>query len=183
MLYPAVVTAASGAVSAFNTIFDVINLKGGNKLKKVLKTVTFGILGLVLMGSTVGSCNDFQDEAELLGLTQRHSVPLWSKDGSQVIFSPRTEWRIRGPGRRLAYVVSSPRLGCGDPYLPRQLFACSLSQWVSGSIRYGREGERHLRNSDIRLRWLRSPQADEQQGRGRIPGVVARWNPDRLLFG
>ena len=61
--------------------------KDGNKLKKVLKTVTFGMLGLVLMGSTVSLCTDFQAEAELLGLAQQHSIPQWSKDGSQIIFS------------------------------------------------------------------------------------------------
>ena len=102
MLYPAVVTAASGAVSAFNTIVDVINLKGGNKLKKVLKIVALGMLGLTLMASSVGECNA-QAGFELAVLSQEHSVPLWSKDGSQIIFShgPSGVFVVQADGSRM----------------------------------------------------------------------------------
>ena len=62
------------------------SVKDKHKLKKVLKTVTFGMLGLTLMASSVGECNA-QEEAALLGLAQEQSVPLWSKDGSRIIFS------------------------------------------------------------------------------------------------
>ena len=68
-----------------------------------MKIVALGMLGLTLMGSTVGSCTDFQDQAELLGLTQRHSVPLWSKDGSQIIFShgPSGVFVVQADGSRM----------------------------------------------------------------------------------
>ena len=63
----------------------------------------FGMLGLTLMGSTVGSCTDFQDEAELLGLARAYRVPLWSRDGSQIIFSraPSGVFVVEADGSRM----------------------------------------------------------------------------------
>ena len=49
--------------------------------------MTFGMLGLVLLGSSALCDPGFQAEADLLALAQDQSVPLWSKDGSQIIFS------------------------------------------------------------------------------------------------
>ena len=80
------------------------SVKDKHKLKKVLKAVTFGMLGLVLMGSSVSLCTaDFQAEADLLALVQEHSVPLWSKDGSQIIFShpPSGVFVVQADGSRM----------------------------------------------------------------------------------
>ena len=60
------------------------------------------MLGLTLMASSVGECNA-QEEAALLGLAQQHSVPLWSKDGSQIIFShaPSGVFVVQADGSRM----------------------------------------------------------------------------------
>ena len=80
-----------------------IPVKDGNKLKKVLETVTFGMLGLVLLGASAPCDPGFQAEADLLGLAQDQSAPLWSKDGSQIIFShpPSGVFVVQADGSRM----------------------------------------------------------------------------------
>ncbi len=60
--------------------------RNDHKLMKVLKTAALGMLGLVLMASSVGEC-DAQAGYELAVRAQKHSAPVWSKDGSHIIFS------------------------------------------------------------------------------------------------
>ena len=69
---------------------------------KVLKTAALGMLGLVLMASSVGEC-DAQAGYELAVLAQKHSAPVWSKDGSHIIFShpPSGVFVVQADGSRM----------------------------------------------------------------------------------
>ena len=65
--------------------------------------MTFGMLGLVLLGSSAPCDPGFQAEADLLALAQDQSVPLWSKDSSQIIFShpPSGVFVVQADGSRV----------------------------------------------------------------------------------
>ena len=61
------------------------------------------MLGLVLLGSSAPCDPGFQAEAELLRLAQDQSIPQWSKDGSQIIFShpPSGIFVVQADGSRM----------------------------------------------------------------------------------
>ncbi len=80
-----------------------------------MRIVAFGMLGLVLMASSVGECNA-QEKAELLGLAQKQSVPLWSKDGSRIIFShpPSGVFVVQADGSRMWSLPPDSPVGTHD---------------------------------------------------------------------
>ena len=56
-------------------------------VKKLLQIVMLGMIGMTLMGSTISCGIDFQAEAELLGVAKRYTTPIWSEDGSHIVFA------------------------------------------------------------------------------------------------
>ena len=53
----------------------------------IFRIVLFGILGLSLLGSTAPCSDGHQDFVEFAILAQRHNVPIWSNDGTKIVFS------------------------------------------------------------------------------------------------
>lgn len=83
--------------------------------------MTFGMLGLVLLGSSAPCDPGFQAEAELLRLAQDQSIPQWSKDGSQIIFShpPSGIFVVQADGSRM---WSLPPTRLWGPLSPQAIF-------------------------------------------------------------
>ena len=92
---------------------DRCRFKDGNKLKKILKIVTFGMLGLVLMGSSVSLCTNQESANDLMGVAIEYSVPLWSKDGLQIIFShpPSGVFVVQADGSRMWSLPPNSSMG------------------------------------------------------------------------
>ena len=132
-------------------------------MRKVFQIVTLGMLGLVLMGSSVSICTNLESAGELNSVAAEYSVPQWSEDGSRIIFShpPSGVFVVQTDGSQMWSLPPNMPMGASD--LPRQLFACFVSRWVSGGVRHGRQARRHIKNSHLRVGRLASAQADWQQ--------------------
>ena len=84
---------------------------------KAFKTVALALIGLTLMGSSVGECN-VHDRFELGVLAQEHSAPIWSKDGSKIVFAhpPSGVFVVEVDGSRMWSLPQDSRLGTSaDP--------------------------------------------------------------------
>ena len=75
----------------------------GKTIRNILKIAAFALLGLSLMGSTVPCSSGHQDFAEFAILAQRHNVPVWSNDGSNIVFSrfPSGAFVVQADGSRM----------------------------------------------------------------------------------
>ena len=101
---------------------------------KAIKRVALALIGLTLVGSSFGAC-DNMDRGELLYLAKEHSAMIWSKDGSKVVFGHPPQWGIRSRGRRLAHMVPSPGHPTGDFRRSRQLLTVAVTRRHSCGIR------------------------------------------------
>ena len=75
----------------------------------------FGILGLSLIGSTVPCSDSHQDYVHLAVLRQRQNIPIWSSDGSKIVFSryPSGVFVVEADGSHLWSLPLDVPLGVG----------------------------------------------------------------------
>ncbi len=68
--------------------------------KKLLQIVTIGMIGMTLMGSTVSCGTDIHNIDELYGFTKEYTAPIWSGDGSHIVFAhpPSGVFVVRADG-------------------------------------------------------------------------------------
>ena len=78
--------------------------------------MTLGMLGLVLMGSSVSICTNLESAGELMSVAAEYSVPQWSEDGSQIIFShpPSGVFVVQADGSQMWSLPPNMPMGASD---------------------------------------------------------------------
>ena len=81
--------------------------------KNILRIIFIGLFGLILMGSSVTLCSKSFDRANILRDTELRNVPLWSKDGSKIVFSrsPSGVFVVEVDGSRMWSLPADTPLG------------------------------------------------------------------------